>query len=99
MVGGTTARSATYQWHSVSVQPNAMKLIPLRLGAISDNWFCFEESQPRDVRVQFAVAWRRDPKTVIRIAENLRRRAVIRAALATEPRLLAAFEEALLVKP
>jgi hypothetical protein len=37
MVGGTPARSAAYQWQSVSVQPNAMKLIPLRLGAISDN--------------------------------------------------------------
>lgn len=97
--GGTTARSASYLWQSVNVQPNAMNLIPLRLRAISDNWFRFDAVQRRDVRPQFAAAWRRDPKSVIRIAENPRRQAVIQAALATEPRLLGAFEEALPAKP
>lgn len=94
-----TSRSASYLWQSVHVQRNAMNLIPLRLRAISDNWFRFDTAQRRDVRPQFAAAWRLDPEAVIRIAENPRRGAVIRAALATEPRLLGGFEKALPGKP
>ena len=94
--GRTTANSATYQWYSVRTQPHAMNLVPLRLRAISDNWFRFTPAQRRDVRPQFALAWRQDSKAVIRIAVSPRRQAVIRAGLATSPALLGAFEEALL---
>ena len=97
--GATTARSASFQWHSVRVQPHAMNLVPLRLRAISDNWFQFDAGQRRDVRPQFAIAWRQDPKAVIRIAANPRRQAVIRAGLAIDPRLLGAFESALSKSP
>jgi hypothetical protein len=96
--GGTTARSASYQWRSVRVQPNAMTLMPARLSAISDNWFRFEVAQRREVRPQFAAAWERDSKAVLRLAKNSRRRAVIRGALAIYPAISGAFEEALAIK-
>lgn len=93
--GGSTARSAAFQVQSVRAQPHAMKLIPLRLRAICDNWLRLDAAQRRDMRPQFVLAWNRDRKSVLRIAENPWRRAVIAAALATAPETLQAFETAL----
>jgi hypothetical protein len=90
---------ATFLWHSVQVQPNAMSLIPLRLRTIIDHWGRFDAEQRPDVQPQFSAAWRRDPSSVMRLAENARRRAIIRAGLATEPWLLGAFEKALAKNP
>lgn len=95
IAGRPQAQSAAYLHRSILMQRNAMTLMPLRLRAVSDHWRQFDPAQRRDVRPQFAAAWRRDPKSVIRIAQNPHRRAVIRAALATDPRLLGAFEAAL----
>lgn len=96
---GPKARVPTYLWHSVQVQPNAMALVPIRLWTIIDHWGSFDATQRRDIRPQFAAAWRRDSRSVMRLAENPRRRAIIRAGLATEPALLGAFEGALAKSP
>ena len=92
-------RVPTYLWHSVQVQPNAMTLVPIRLWTIIDHWGSFDATQRQDIRPQFAAAWRRDSRSVMRLAENPRRRAIIRAGLATEPALLGAFESALAKSP
>lgn len=96
---GPKAGIKIYLWHSVQVQPNAMTLVPIRLWTIIDHWGSFDAGQRRDIRPQFAAAWRRDSKSVLRLAENPRRRAIIRAGLATEPALLGAFESALAKNP
>ena len=90
-----SAQSALYLWHSVRVQPNALSLMSLRLRAITDNWFRFSPQQRRDVIPQFAMVWKRDRKAVLGLAQNLRRRGVISAALAFDADLLRAFEESL----
>lgn len=93
--GKPGAQSAIYVWRSVRVQPNAMGLMPVRLRAIAAHWWRFTPEQRRDVRPQFTVLWKKNPKAVIRIARNARLRGVIRGAMAIDPRALGEFEDAL----
>jgi len=93
--GRASPKGAGFLWQSVNVQPHAMTLVPIRLRAITDHWFQFTAAQREAMRDQFALAWQMDRQAVLRLAEVSRRRAVIRAGLATRPSLLAAFEAVL----
>jgi len=93
---GTASRqSARYLARSVEDQPNAMTLMPHRLGSIIYNWWLFDTGERQKISAQFLKTWRRDPGSVVKLAENKAISGIVRGALATDPLVAGAFEDAL----
>ena len=93
LVDGPSPEVASALVMSLLTGPYEPDMIPLRLELAFENWAHLPQQDRELIDQQVRYAWSRSKKRLLRMAREPERLAVIRAALAKDPRILAAFEK------